>query len=439
MLLCGSWSCAQVVPANQVLDPGLRAMQQGAMPGLTLVGQNIKAHRFDHDFYCTRKLDIDEGKQKRSDQHSIRFEQFQGETVLAISGNYYGAYAAGRFNQEERARRTFFSVVVPLAKASVPVFATNESVQGFAFEVSHHVIGTLMGDSIERAENMMVYLPRTAAIKLISAKDREAQQAALLEGEVFVNASPLQLWLSDEGRPSRVETENSRPVTLTQASTAAIVANHVNTQELPDTPMPRAANATVWPNLAPVDPVVKAPAAVAAVQPTPPPASLRDTPSALVTIQTADQAINDRLVRELGKEAHFTAVAPPTFVPFHKGIYLDLSLNTRVNGSSGSSRYKMAALAFDDHISPIIRHVLLYFQNHEEFDGIDFSTSVSTGPKATPSTKTVSVEFFFSLGALRSYEAYDVTGQQLLDGGIVLINGERVQLDLQQAESGGRP
>jgi hypothetical protein len=44
------------------------------------------------------------------------------------------------------------------------------------------------------------------------------------------------------------------------------------------------------------------------------------------------------------------------------------------------------------------------------------------------------VEFYFLLSSLRCYEKYDCTGQQLLDAGTVLINGERVALDLQIAE-----
>jgi hypothetical protein len=46
------------------------------------------------------------------------------------------------------------------------------------------------------------------------------------------------------------------------------------------------------------------------------------------------------------------------------------------------------------------------------------------------------VEFFFLFAALRCYEKYDCTGQQLVDTGAVLINGERVALDLQVAEGG---
>jgi hypothetical protein len=39
------------------------------------------------------------------------------------------------------------------------------------------------------------------------------------------------------------------------------------------------------------------------------------------------------------------------------------------------------------------------------------------------------------MAAMRCYEQYDCTGQQLLNSGIVLINGERVGLELQVAEA----
>jgi hypothetical protein len=46
------------------------------------------------------------------------------------------------------------------------------------------------------------------------------------------------------------------------------------------------------------------------------------------------------------------------------------------------------------------------------------------------------VEFFFPFSALRCYEKYDCSGQQLIDADAVLIKDERVSLDLQIAEAG---
>ena len=46
-----------------------------------------------------------------------------------------------------------------------------------------------------------------------------------------------------------------------------------------------------------------------------------------------------------------------------------------------------------------------------------------------------SVEFVVPFSALHCYARYDCTGQELISRSIILINGERVTLDLQRAES----
>ena len=48
----------------------------------------------------------------------------------------------------------------------------------------------------------------------------------------------------------------------------------------------------------------------------------------------------------------------------------------------------------------------------------------------------MAVEFLFPLQEVRAYASFDCTGQQLIDGSYVLINGERVGLNLQAAEAG---
>ncbi len=167
--------------------------------------------------------------------------------------------------------------------------------------------------------------------------------------------------------------------------------------------------------------------------PAPPP---RDTSTqALSALQLSDQPVVDQIVKELEAQAHFVAYAPPKFVAFRQGIYLELSLNSTLPVSAAGSRYKLAATAFDDHVAHLIRPLLAYFKDAQDFDGIGFSTTIHLAGKSAASTSEA-VEFFFPLSSLRCYEKYDCTGQQLLDAGTVLINGERVALDLQIAEGG---
>jgi hypothetical protein len=112
-------------------------------------------------------------------------------------------------------------------------------------------------------------------------------------------------------------------------------------------------------------------------------------------------------------------------------------VNTTLPASASGSRYKVAALAFDDHIANVDRPVM-DFKGDLDFDGVAFSTTIHLVDKSASTQGSEAVEYFFPTVALRRYETYDCTGQQLIDEGLVLINGERVSLDLQIAETGER-
>jgi hypothetical protein len=90
--------------------------------------------------------------------------------VIAITGNYYAVYSADKINPDERARSTFIDVIIPVLKASVPHFQSNQHVQGYAVEISHHILGKVIGVSMERPENLMVFLPQNAALRLLGSK-----------------------------------------------------------------------------------------------------------------------------------------------------------------------------------------------------------------------------------------------------------------------------
>ena len=428
-LIAASASLAQVVSPAEIKDPALRALQQQYMDDLSRAGEDILAIHFDYPFYLSRKLDLDQAQQQIADQSSIRFDSYNGKTVLAITGNYYAAYSAKKISPGLRARSTFLNVVMPILKAAVPRFQNNQHVQGFAVEISHHIMGKVMGVSMERPENLMVFLPRNGALKLLIAKDETARQAALLQGEVFLNAQPISIWLNDSVLPRAVDAnavsnsnsnsndhadETPPTVKSDPTQTGAEIVSGTNANR----PLPSPTSAPLTP-LKPKEP--------------PPP---RDTSSqALSALQLSNQPVVDQIVKELEPQAHFVVYAPPKFVAFRQGIYLELSLNSTLPVSAAGSRYKLAATAFDDHLAHLIRPLLAYFKDAQEFDGIGFSTTIHLAGKSAASTSEA-VEFFFPLSSLRCYEKYDCTGQQLLDAGTVLINGERVALDLQIAEGG---
>src|ERR1039458_71880 len=147
-LLGPSRARAQVVSPVEIKDPALRALQQQYMDDLEQAGADILATHFDYPFYLSRKLDLDQARQQVADQTSIRFDTYSGKTVLAITGNYYAAYSAKKITAEQRARSTFLNVVLPILKAAVPRFQNNQHLQGYAVEISHHIMGKVMGVSM---------------------------------------------------------------------------------------------------------------------------------------------------------------------------------------------------------------------------------------------------------------------------------------------------
>ena len=389
------------------------------MGDLRLAGQDILANQFDYPFYLSRRLDLDQAQQLHADQHSIRFDSYNGRTVLAITGNYYAAYSSEKINPDQRARSTFLNVVLRVLKAAVPRFQSNKHVQGYAVEISHHIMGKVMGVSMERPENLMVFLPQSAALRLLGSKDEDTRQAALMQGQVFLNAQSVTIWLNGTGPQLTANAptpDNSTDGQSDPAQAGAEIISGGNSgAQLPGT---KASS----PSLS---------------KPKEPPAPLvRDTsPGALSSLQSSNQQVVDQIVKELDPQAHFVSYAPPKFVAFRQGIYLELSLNSTLPVSAAGSRYKLAAMAFDDHVARLIRPLLAYFKDEQQFDGIGFSTTIHVSAKSTTSASEA-VEFFFPFTALRCYERYDCTGQQLIDAGTVLIDGERVSLDLQIAEGG---
>jgi hypothetical protein len=405
---------AQVLTAAEIKDPVLRSLQETYFKQLQDVGEKVHAHIFPFPFYFSRVLDLERPQQERADQRSLRFDTVKEMTVVEITGNYFGSYPSDSMDKSQRALRTFTDVALPILRIAVPIFSSTPEVEGFALEISHRVRGRALGVNMEHPENFVVILPRAAAVKLITAKTENDRQAAILEGQTYINAEPFVLYLSDEA----AETFRGTPEQERAAQT--IDPRTGRTQS----------SAAITRRAAPTAP------------PEPPPAPPRDlSPDALATIQTDLKITTDRVLKDLDHDAHFVSYAPPTVIPFRKGAYLQFSMNSTL-ATTASSRYKLAALAFDEHIARLLRPLMGYFKADHDLDGISFSTSIhadtpSSAAKAASAADTGSqgVEFFFPLASLRCYESYDCTGQQLINAGAVLINGERVSLDLQTAEA----
>jgi hypothetical protein len=395
----------QVITPMELPDPTAQRLQQRHLQALMAIATEIEAHKFPYPFYFSRVLDVDLPKMQLADQRSIRFDTYKSQTVLEITGNYYAAYSADQMDAYARLKETFVRVVMPILQAEVPHFPDDSEFSAFAIEVSHHVRQKVMGVIAEQPENVTIIISVPVAQKLVDAKSDDQKQAAILEAHVFLNGQPYSLWLQ-EGLPSEEWKEKYTP--LPGAGKQTVEASNAAATNGPSS------NPSVAANL------MKSSA----------PAMRIITPESLALLQRRNQDAIDRLVKSLDAQAHFIAYVAPTFIGFRQGAYLQLSFRTLLAAPPGSSRYKLAALAFDDHVSHLIRPVLDFFPPDVDFDGVDFSSTIHL----SDGSPTLSVEFFFPFRMMRCLASYDCTGQQLLDSGTVVINGERSSLDLQIAE-----
>jgi len=416
MLLLGAMLAqGQALNPSELKNPAMRALQEKYFGQLQNVADEIHAHVFPNSFYASRVLDLDLAHQEKADQRSLRFDSYKGKTVVELTGNYFAAYVEDEMDKKHRAAATCQDVILPVLQIAVPVFQDIPEVDGFALEISHQVRKKVMGSVREHPENLVVILDRDAAVRLVSARTDRERQAALLEGQTFINAEQFVLTLRDDLGKPLIEDSDAPSVARREQPNAWTLAKATNFPAI----RPSARSA------APASPM-----------------AVRDTSrEALSAIQASLQGTIDKIVAEMDGQASFVTYAPPSVVSFRKGAYLEFSVNSKLSATVAGSRYKLAALAFDDHIAHLVRPIAFQFQGDTPIDGIAFSTTIhaggataATGGKPAATDTTQAVEFFLPLEGLRCYESYDCTGQQLLDGGSILINGERVSLDLQTAE-----
>jgi hypothetical protein len=386
-LAIGPVATAQILSPAEIADPAMRGLQQSHLAELHNITAALAGHHYPYAFYFSRRLDLSRREQEGSDQRAIQFDRFRGQVVLKITGNYFAAYSAVRMTNEERARQTYRDVMLPILRAAVPALGREPVPDAFALEISHHVIRKVLGVDTETPENVVLILPKASARQWMDAHDEAGRDAAVLQGTAYLNGAPISFW------PGEVK---ESPVVTVSAAAAV---------------PPRSTAAASTPR--------------SAAAPTSLEAEYRDTFAGMV--------------KGLDSQAHFVPYAPPSFISFRGGQYLQVAITTTLALPDAGSQYKLAALAFDRHIAHLIRPVLNCFKDSSDFTGIDFSTTVRLAGANAESESGEAVEYIFPLSALRAYAQFDLTGQQLLDAGVVLINGDRAGLDLQTAEAGATP
>jgi hypothetical protein len=422
---------AQVSP-SEILNPDLKALEQSYLPQLKTLNQSIARTKFPFPFFLSRFVGLDPAQQLEADSRGLEFVRFQDRATLKVTGNYNAAYDSTRFTRNERAADSFRAVVLPILNLITAARSEDLPCDALGFEISYHVRTHDPSYEYEGKETLVMVFDRDDAWALSHASTDPQRQEIVNRSKVYVSGTEFGLSLSERDPLNVQALPRSIPAKPDATSTArsSTAAGHSSLLK-----------SSFY--SASVSPVVLTPAdAVSASgNPTLPPPKAADPPPVDPSPTQADaDRLDEKYQAQLGALAkkgvtkfHFVDYAPPTFVVFHEQVALQVTLRNSIEfGAVKGSIYKRAAQSFDLFLAPQLRDLSDQIPPDLEFLLFDFSVlnKLSPGPKGA----SEAIEFICPRAALKQFVNAEITNQQLLDQGVVLVNGVRIALSLQLVE-----
>jgi hypothetical protein len=432
----------QVNPA-EILNPRLKTLEETYLPQLTALNRSIQSTKFPFQFSLSRFVGLDPKEQAETDTRGVEFVEFHGRVVLKVTGNYNAAYNADRLSVNERASRTFQDVIAPilqLASAEIPADLACDAV---GFEVGYHVRRRERNYDYEGKEILVIVLDKPDALGFGNLARDSERQDVLNRSEIFLDGKEFGLALGerepiDVGSLDRSIVHPASPPASADSGARLLRLN----QDLP-----AGLHLSQGQTGASALPELKNPSSAS-----PPPTSPKSNPSPPGVAQSRDdgiaapaapadaeqlqakcQAQLDALAKEGAAKLHLVDYAPPSFVIFQNQIFLQLSLrNPQRFEKDTTSIYKRAAQSFDLFLAPQLKELLAKVPCGTEFQGLDISVLNQLDTKSAPTSEAV--EFASPMKLLRQFADAEITNQDLINQSVVLVNGVRIRLDLQQVE-----
>jgi hypothetical protein len=407
VLLCGSAISAQVSPA-EIRDSELKGLEQSYLKQLIAMNREIARATFPFAVTLNRFVGQDPRNNGESDTRGLEFVRYHERTILKVSANYSAAFRAESLTQNQRAGRLLDEVVVPILRLLPQYFPGDIPFEGFGFEISYHVrTGGNRADGYEGKEILVLVFSKADAAAYPKAAT-EARQQILNTSEIYVSGRNFALAL---GRPDPLaEDEIDRGRTKKELPAAAVSSNFGS----------RAAFTAPLP--------LRNPSAPA---PAPPPAATL-TQAEADTLQQQHQTELDALTKYGVDKFHFASYAPPSLMVFRNRLHLQVTLrNPAPFDQASTSIYKRAAQSFDIFLAPQLKDLLGKVPAMDSLAGLDMTVLVQF---TASSFSSEAVEYICPLELLRRFTEYEITNQELLNQSVILVNGVRIALNLQQVE-----
>ncbi len=433
LLLCLGTAAgfAQVSPA-EIPNPQLKEAEQTYLPQLRALNRAIAATKFPFPFVLSRYVGLDPQKQAGTDTRGVEFVKFHDRVVLKITGNYNAAYNADLLAQNQRASRTFREVVIPLLQLVTRKIPADVTCDAIGFEVSYHVRRQTRNSDYEGKEIVVVVLDKADAFNDFGARSEAEQQEMLNRSEIYVNGKEFGLALG-EREPLNLEAlakaVSEQPAPAPSATSSGGGTRPLMRQEplsgsrMPGIRTPAETTPALSGSIPPSGmgrPETQAAPTTAA------------TPADAERLQAKYQSQLDALAKGVAK-LEFVDYAPPSFVIFRNQIVLQLTLRNPLHfEKETSSIYKRAAQSLDLFLALQLKALLEKIPADAQIEGLDMTLLNQLAAKSGVSSEAL--EFVFPLKPLRQFAEAEITNQELINQSVVLVNGVRIALNLQQVE-----
>jgi hypothetical protein len=424
ILLCSAAPIFGQVSPVEILNPRLKATEQAYLTKLVTVNRAIARMKFPFILSLNRYAGLDPKDQIGADARGLEFVSFHDRLVLKLTGNYNAAYNSDLLTPNQRSNRVFDDVIVSILQLLPNYFTPSDGFEAFGFEIAYHVRRKTHDYEYEGKEILVVVLDKADALSYFNSQQDSKRQEVLNRSDVYLDGKPFGLALGVR-EPFAVEAlERSvrrQPAPVSSQATASTSTDEdertVRTIEN-RIPLFRASS---------VDP----PKSVA--RPEPQVARAAPTQADAEGLQRKYQSQLDALGKEGVASFHFVDYAPPSFVVFRNQLFLQLSLrNPQSFDKDTTSIYKRAARSFDLFLAPQLKPILDKIPGSAEIGGLDITIVNDLTSKSTHSSEAL--EFICPLKTLRQLAGAEITNQELITQSVVLVNGVRIALNLQQVE-----
>src|SRR5215469_4189347 len=419
---------AQVTPF-EIRNPRLRAAEQAHLTKLIGLNRAIAELKFSFPFSLNRYAGLDPKDQNGADTRGLEFVDFHGRIVLKVTGNYNAALNGHTLNRNERSSRVFNDIVTPILGLLPAHLAPADDFDCVGFEIAYHVREQTRGYEYEGKEILTVVLDKTDAFRLGPERPLAEVQDVLNRSDVFVNGKPFGIAV---GAHEALDLE-SLPRSYRSSGSTAKETTAKETRSATD---PAEAQARLVFEAANVtggfrrtdDNALSAATTKAGAG-----GSSTATQQDVDALQTRYQSQLDDLGREGSAKYHFVDYSPPAFVLFRNKAYLQVTLREPGSFSAESSSiYKRAAQSFDLFLAPLLKPILGKIAQDEQFGGLDITVLDEVVSKAGRASEAI--EYVCPMKPLKQFADADITNQELINQSIVMVNGVRIALNLQQVE-----